>query len=228
MGGGDYLLDADLDSVSGGDGRSSVVEIRRGGKSCSQNNGDSVFGSVPSRFEVEKAILDLERFMSGLSNSKSELNGVKGLLHDQQSKILEAPGFAKFMEAFSMMRSDPAFQKSVASISSDKAVWEALMSNKAVRRLQDSIPKAKQQELLTYSEEPDIAILILKWITDFTKAKILELVDKFLLLVNEILQPVLKRRPSSDRPQLLDEKVRSSFVLSVVIILIVITTRSQG
>lgn len=194
-------------------------------KPPSQDTRDSILGPVPSRSEVEKAILDLQRFMQSYSASKSEFNGIKGLLHGHDSKMLHTPGFVRLRDAFNMMQSEPPLQNLVASLSCDKAVWEAILSNKAIQNLQAA---AKEQKLLTSAEEPDITILIFRWIADFTKSKILELVEKFLLLINEILQPNQKEKPTSDLTDLMEDKVRSSFLLSVLIILIVVTTRSQG
>lgn len=62
----------------------------------------------------------------------------------------------------------------------------------------------------------------------FTKSKVLELVEKFLFLVHEIIQPATKEAPTSDVTDLLEEKVRSSLLLSVAIVLIVVVTRNQG
>ncbi|KAI3449075.1 hypothetical protein Pfo_005740 [Paulownia fortunei] len=206
----------------------SPAEICGGSKPCSQNIGDCIFGSVPSRVEVERAILDLQRFMHGLTTSRSERDGLQGLLYHNGSKMTQAPGFVKFCDAFSMMQKEPSLLNMVISISCDKAVWEAILSNKAVQDLRGSIPAAKEEKLLSYSEEPDLAILILRWIMGFTKSKVLELIEKFGLLVNEIFQPAPKEKPTSELTDLLEEKVRSSLLLSVVILLIVVATRSQG
>ncbi|KAL0288101.1 UNVERIFIED_CONTAM: hypothetical protein Sradi_7106800 [Sesamum radiatum] len=197
-------------------------------KPCSQSVGDCAFGSVPSRVEVERAILDLQRFMHGLSASKSGLDGLQGWLHHHDPKMLQSPGFVKFQDAFSMMQEQPALQNMVVSISSDKAVWEAILSNKAVQELQGSISAVKEAKQLSYNEEPDIAMLILRWIMSFTKSKILELVEKFIQLVNEIFQSSPKEKPTSELTDHLEEKVRSSLLLSVVILLIVVVTRSQA
>lgn len=213
--------------------------------SSSQIAGDSVFGSVPSRSEVEKAILDLQRFMHSLSESKSEFNGVKGLLHNHDSEMQQAPGFVKFRDAFSMMQSEPAFRNLVSSISCDKAVWDAMLSNKAIQdirqeavlsskatqNLRFSTPTDERQNLLGYGEQPDIAILIMRWIADFTKSKILDLIERFLLLVDDILGAALrgKVKPATlDLEDHMQDKVRSSFLLSVVIVMIIVATRSQG
>ncbi|KAK6121625.1 hypothetical protein DH2020_044633 [Rehmannia glutinosa] len=202
--------------------------ISGGSQPSSQKNGDYIFGSVPSRVEVERAILDLQRFMQSLSINRSELDGLRGLLHQNESKMLQSHGFVKFCDAFSMMQKEPSFQNMVISISCDEAVWEAILSNKAAQDLQASIPAAKEEKLVSYTEKPDIEILILKWIMGFTKSKVLEIFEKFVLLVNEIFRSDQKEKPTSELTDLLEEKVRSSLLLSVVILVIVGVTRNQG
>ncbi|XP_075521108.1 uncharacterized protein LOC142554310 [Primulina tabacum] len=191
-------------------------------------NGDCVFGPVPSRDEVRRAISDLQRFVKAHSASKSELDGVQQLLYRfDQTNMLQSPGYAKFHDAFSTMQTEPAFQNTVASISSDKAVWEAIQSNKAVQDLQGSIFAAKKERLLTCSEEePDIMALIIRWILKFTRSKLLELAESFGLLVSEMIQSSPKDKPTSELDHLLEEKVRSSLLLSVIIMLIVVISRS--
>ncbi|XP_073291308.1 3-hydroxyisobutyryl-CoA hydrolase-like protein 1, mitochondrial [Primulina huaijiensis] len=192
------------------------------------SNGDCVFGPVPSRVEVRRAISDLQRFVNTHSASKSELDGVQQLLYRlDQTNMLQSPGYAKFHDAFSTMQVEPAFRNTVASISSDKAVWEAIQSNKAVQDLRGSIFAAKKKTFLNcLEEEPDIIALIMRWILNFTRSRVLELAESFGLLVNEMIQSSPKDKPASELENLLEEKVRSSLLLSIIIMLIVVITRS--
>ncbi|KAL8028332.1 hypothetical protein ABFX02_14G152200 [Erythranthe guttata] len=214
------------------DARYSEAAICNQSYPSSLNIGGSVFGSVPTRFEVEKAILDLQRLMHGLSNTKPKLDGLQSLVRseDEYSRMLQAPGFLKFRDTFSMMQREPIFKNTVISISCDRAVWEAILSNSAVHDLQGSIPPAKEEiKGVSCNQETDIAIIVLKWIMGFTKSKVFELVEKFGFLVNEILQTGPKGKSNSDNvADLLEEKVRSSLLLSLVIVLIVVVTRNDG
>lgn len=81
-----------------------------------------------------------------------------------------------------------------------------------------------EEKKVRYGEEAELAELILRWIMDFTKSKIVELVENFVSLINEVFRPAPNVRPSSD---MLDEKVRSSLLLSVVILLVVVVARGQ-
>ncbi|GER46474.1 hypothetical protein STAS_23514 [Striga asiatica] len=203
-----------------------------GTQQISQNNGDCRFGSAPTRAEVDRAIIDLHRLMQGLQTSGPDPNGLHSLspTNGNEAHMLQAPGFAKFHDVYSMMQKEPSFQSMVVSISCDKGVWEAILGNKAVQDLKGSIPIADNEEKRPSCivEEQDIAMLVLKWIMGFTKSRILELVEKFGLLVTDIFKPAPKEKPTSELTDLLEEKVRSSLLLSVVILLIVVVTRNQG
>lgn len=86
----------------------------------------------------------------------------------------------------------------------------------------------KEEKLVRSPEEPGISALIMRWIMGFTKSKVLELLEKLGSLVKEIFEPGSKEKPTSELTDLLDEKVRTSFLLTVVILLIVVITRGQG
>ncbi|KAL1546498.1 hypothetical protein AAHA92_23087 [Salvia divinorum] len=192
---------------------------------CSEN--DSFLGPVPSRVEVESAILELQRFMLDLSTAQSELHGqMHRHLH------LQSPGFTKFSEAFAMMQAEPPLQNLVTSLSCDEAVWKAMLSNKAVGDLRGSISAAKEEKLvISYPEkaktEPALADVMLKWILDLANSKVLQLLESFASLMKDIFQPTSSENPTSQLDDLLDEKVRSSLLLSVVILLIVVVVRGQ-
>jgi hypothetical protein len=70
-----------------------------------------------------------------------------------------------------------------------------------------------------------LAANILRWILDATRTKVIELIEKFLSLVNELFQPPDKENPKEGNKEQMEEKVRSSLLLSVVIILIVVVAR---
>lgn len=78
------------------------------------------------------------------------------------------------------------------------------------------------------NEEPDLGAQIWLWIWDITKVKVLELFEKFQSLMSEVLQhPKIEKRNHSaaENEDQLEDKVRSSLLLSVVILLIVVVAR---
>ena len=65
------------------------------------------------------------------------------------------------------------------------------------------------------------------WIWDGVKA-IFELIEKFLSLVNELFQPPKSNNPTEGNKEQMEEKIRSSLLLSVVILLIAVVARIQA
>ncbi|XP_049380747.1 uncharacterized protein LOC125845304 [Solanum stenotomum] len=194
---------------------------------------DSVFGSVPCSWEVEKAMSDLQSFMSGYYAPKEEMNWVEPMLNPYQLTLVKSPGNARFYDALFMLQNEPSIQRLVCSIACDRAVWEAMMSNKAVQNLQCSvISAAKEEESQSSTGESDIGSLIVKWIMGITTSRIAELLQSFGSLLSEIIhdifEPDSKEKPTSELSDLVEEKIRSSFLLSVILLLIVVVTRTQG
>lgn len=72
--------------------------------------------------------------------------------------------------------------------------------------------------------------MIVDWILDIAKAKVLELIEQFISLLTMIFQPPdhKKNLGAANTDGRLDEKLRSSLLLSIVILLIVVVTRAHG
>lgn len=91
---------------------------------------------------------------------------------------------------------------------------------------------AEGKESQSSTEESDIGSLVVKWIMGITTSKLAELIQSVGSLLSEIfseiLEPAKKEKPTSELSDLLEEKLRSSFLLSVVLLLIVVVTRTQG
>ncbi|KAA8515890.1 hypothetical protein F0562_019069 [Nyssa sinensis] len=197
---------------------------------------DSVFGPVPSRIEVQKAISDLQSFILGNCPSGSELDWLQRMLYLYDPRMMQSIRYRRVYDAFRLLYTDPSVQRMVVSLSSDKAVWDAVMKNKAVQDLRESLCTAKEERPQSSNEESDMATLILNWIFDIIKAKAMELIEKFESLVNELFQPLKKGKRATEVSIELEEKVsveleeklRSSLLLSIVILVIVIVTRSHG
>lgn len=72
--------------------------------------------------------------------------------------------------------------------------------------------------------------MIVDWILDIAKAKVLELIEQFISLMTMTFQPPnhKKNLGASNTDGRLDEKLGSSLLLSIVILLIVVVTRAHG
>ncbi|KAL3516908.1 hypothetical protein ACH5RR_023810 [Cinchona calisaya] len=189
-------------------------------KCCSE----SVFGPAPSRLEVEKAMNDLQRFLHG--EAKSDFHWLQPIVYPTDSRMLHSPGYGRIHDAFNMLQREPSVENMVISISSDKAVWDAILGNRAVQDLRRSV--SAEERTQKSSEEADIANLILKWILGITKSKIVDVIEKIGMMVVELFLPGNKEKPTSELTDLVEEKIRSSLLLSVVILLVVVVTRNNG
>ena len=76
-------------------------------------------------------------------------------------------------------------------------------------------------------EEPNLVTELLRWILDATRAKIKELIEKFQVLVNEVLGSVGEKSMEEAGVEV-EDKVTSSLLLLIVILLIVVVARAHG
>ncbi|XP_050236763.1 uncharacterized protein LOC126686662 [Mercurialis annua] len=174
---------------------------------------NDVFGSVPSQFEVETAVAALEKFvMKGFSSC--------GVL-----QVLDT--YVRVEDAFRLLQTDPVIKKLVVSLSSDKAVWNAILNNQTLRQIRGSLLcLAENCRIQGSNQERDAVTCILDWILSITNSTFSELVLKFQSLMNEIFKsPEKKRTPAANRRKDVDDKIGSSLFLSVVILMIVVMAR---
>ena len=89
-----------------------------------------------------------------------------------------------------------------------------------------SVDKSVSEKLDDTSDSSMAATNILIWIFDKTKVKVTELIEKITKLVNELFQPLVDEKATSDTYRF-EEKVRASFLLSIVVLLIVVAGRAH-
>lgn len=77
------------------------------------------------------------------------------------------------------------------------------------------------------SDASDPARDFLSWMIVNTKAKAMELIDKIMKLVNVIFHIEQGEKTADRKAGPFEEKLRASFLLSVVVMLIVVVTRSS-
>lgn len=188
-----------------------------------------MFGPPPSYYEVESAIASLHNFMKGLTPYGSELNELQQILDRCSVTTLLSQGCGRLRDAFSLLQTDPSIKRLVVSLSSDRAIWDAVMNNEVVRKLQDSYHGGESSgSSKSCDEKQDIAASLLKWVLDMTKIKVMELIQGFLSLMNEVFQPLGREKRIEAGNDAAEDKVRSSLLLSIVILLIVVVARMQN
>ncbi|KAK6132210.1 hypothetical protein DH2020_034030 [Rehmannia glutinosa] len=219
---------------------------------------DFVFGTVPSRDEVNYAISALQQVLEPsylahfpkekltedtwkevenednrtegienmISSSESEVDWVEPSVTLCNSRMLRPYGSDRVYDAFHMLQSEPSVQRMVLSLSSDKAVWDAVLNNEVVKELRGSISQADEQGDKGSDDSNPIKD-ILGWVFVNAKGKIMQLIDKITNLVNEVFQhPNEEKKGGNADP--LEGKLKTSLFLSIIVLLIVVVTRAQS
>ncbi|XP_011016560.1 PREDICTED: uncharacterized protein LOC105120072 [Populus euphratica] len=121
----------------------------------------------------------------------------------------------------------------VLSLSSDKAVWDAVLNNAVVQELRETYYADENTDPLTSEssdetgEETNPALNFVKWIFDNTRARVVEVIETVTKLVNELFKPPADEKTSAGAKDPFEDKLRSSFLLSIMVLLIVVATRVQ-
>ncbi|XP_021281272.1 uncharacterized protein LOC110414416 [Herrania umbratica] len=187
-----------------------------------------VLGPVPSKPEVEDAVAALQNFIHGVSSSTPQLKWLQALLDSCDSRRWQSQGLGRAYDTFSLLLKEPSVKRLVVALSSDKALWDAISKNELVRKLCElPHPAVENGRAWNSTGGADLGKVILQWILDMTKAKITELVMKFQSLLNEVFQTRGSEKPDEETRDQLDETIRSSLLLSIVVLLIVIVARVQ-
>ncbi|KAJ8552824.1 hypothetical protein K7X08_020217 [Anisodus acutangulus] len=197
---------------------------------CSSNNSLGYKSNEDTTDELTSSI-NLTREV--LSSSGSVSDWIEPSMHICNSKLLQSYGSNRVYDAFHLLQTEPSIQKMVISLSSDRAVWDAVLNNEAVREIRDSLKPADNGLPAGSSDEgfdksdSDGTIDIISWIVVNTKEKVMEIVEKIIAVVNEWFQPPEKEKTSEGNTDPFDEKLRTSFFLSVVVLLVVVVARAQ-
>ncbi|KAL6903381.1 hypothetical protein ACP4OV_004194 [Aristida adscensionis] len=119
------------------------------------------------------------------------------------------------LDAFHLLQVDSSVQKMVMALSTDKAVWDAVMNNEVVQEFKKSFQDAKETDVKGSSTGPPG---VMKWVLENTQAKIMEFLEKILRLVNMLFQ-------AEEKYDMYDDAVRMSFMLTVFVFIVVTIAR---
>lgn len=76
------------------------------------------------------------------------------------------------------------------------------------------------------SDDPESAMGLLSWIFNNTKVKILDVIDKITGAINKLFLPSESEK-TGKATDLFEDKLRTSLLISVVVLLIVVVTRAS-
>ncbi|XP_074586115.1 uncharacterized protein LOC141841817 [Curcuma longa] len=141
-------------------------------------------------------------------------------------------GPPKIRYLFNLLWLNPSLKRMVVSLASDKDIWYAIMKNEAVQELREScitslmLPPGCEGETGSILSEfwkagSDIAIIILRWISENLKTK----VNALLLLISQLVNELFHAVEVGKGMGVLDDILRSMFILSLMVITTVVIIR---
>lgn len=171
-------------------------------------------------------------FVGRVPSVGSEVDWVEPSLNLCNSRLSQPCGSNKVYDAFHLLQTEPSVQRMVISLSSDKAVWDAVLNNEVVQELRKSLDDAdKNADVSSVSDEASddskAAMDVLSWIFINTKAKIMDLIDKITKMVDELFLPPKSEKKIGKAEDSFEGKLRTSFLLSIVVFLVVVVTRAS-
>ncbi|XP_011076391.1 uncharacterized protein LOC105160622 [Sesamum indicum] len=229
---------------------------------CLDGSEDFVFGTVPSRDEVNHAVSSLQQVLGSsyfehfpkeklsediekdVDNEDSRTKGFEGMISSSESEVdwfepslsvynsrmLQRPcGSSRVYDAFHLLQTEPSVQRMVLSLSSDRAVWDAVLNNDAVKELRGSICRADEEDDNREKESDDSNPVkdVLSWVFVNAKANIIQLIDKITKIFNGVYHPSNEEKKGNIVDPF-EEKLKSSLFISIIVLLIVVVTRAQS
>ncbi|GAB2294108.1 hypothetical protein Dimus_028327 [Dionaea muscipula] len=210
-----------------------------------------LFGSPPSVHEVEDALLSLQQVIRSAATFDAEKDGPDQIwsaassmktassTHSDldwmeppfQCRVVQPCGLNRVYDAFNLLETEPSIQKMVVSLSSDRAVWDAVLNNEAVRELRESfdqgVEKARRNSSENNNQSPASAAAgALSWIFENMKAKFMDVIANLTKLVHGLLRH-LDNEKKDDGGDALMEKMRASFMLTVIVLFVVVVGRAN-
>ncbi|CAH8280449.1 unnamed protein product [Arabidopsis lyrata] len=157
---------------------------------------------------------------SGDQVSESEfVDWIEPPLQLCNTRLLQPYMLDRLYDAFHVFQTDPSVQRMVMSLTSDKAVWDAVMSNEVVREL---ISNAERSE-----EDSGSAANCLRRFFERSAVKIMDAMERVTKYVTDLFNVV----PGDETVVLASgaapvmEKLQMTVLLSIVVLLIVLVKR---
>ncbi|KAM1020552.1 hypothetical protein ACFX13_042474 [Malus domestica] len=150
---------------------------------------------------------------------------------DKVEKMLQSHGSERVYDAFHLLQTESSVQRMVMALSSDTAVWDAVMNNEVVRELRGSSYADEENSSDSPQENSDDnndkATNIVKWIFQNTMAKVMEAIEKVTKVMGDLFQPPSSGNAKAEASNRFEDKLKTSFMLSVVVLLIVVVIRTH-
>ncbi|KAL0913011.1 hypothetical protein M5K25_016440 [Dendrobium thyrsiflorum] len=188
--------------------------------------GEIIERSPHEQEEVKDKAVTSTKILPRSLSIESQSDWIEPVMHLYSSKNCQSREREKVLDAFRLLQMNPSIQKVVVSLSSDRAVWDAVMKNEVVQEFKKSFYEAlisaesKSQDPNEEDGHPVNGIL--KWIVD-AKAKIMEVLDK----IAKHLSQIFHSHGAKDELDIFDRVLQSTFMLSVLVFIVVVMNRVQ-
>ncbi|CAL1354763.1 unnamed protein product [Linum trigynum] len=157
------------------------------------------------------------------------------------SRMSHSYGTDTVYRAFHLLQNDQSVQRMVTSISSDAAIWDAVMNNEVVRELRHAyypeVVNSNMSQESTSDESGDkdgvgASENVVEWILDNAKARVVELMESIAELMNKLFahrggEEVHAGGIGERASMVFEGKVATSLLLSVLVLLVVVLSRAQ-
>ncbi|XP_022156654.1 uncharacterized protein LOC111023503 [Momordica charantia] len=203
-------------------------EIQKKDKAAAKSPRKFDLGPVPSPVEVDAAVTALQSYLQEVFSNISMSKWLQPVMNFNDSRILHSVGYQLIYKAFQWLRTDPSFKGMVVSLCMDKAVWNAIAVNNGFMENFRELPSSGVNEYPGSSKQgPDFGNIILRWILEMSLKKVVELIESFLILLNNAFHFPGKDKLTPEKKDDINEKIESAFVLSLVVMLMVVVARAQ-
>ncbi|KAL8160298.1 hypothetical protein V2J09_001835 [Rumex salicifolius] len=185
-----------------------------------------VFGSAPSEIEAHAALHSIQQTLPTSCHSDSDWIEPSSFCEQSVSS-----GISRVYDAFHLLQTESSVQRMVISLSSDKAVWNAVLNNQVVKEVREAFCKDEANALGNSGSEPNPSkspTNVLSWILNNMRAKFMDFLEGITtLMTNQFRPPSENHHESSESTDGFGELVKSAFMLTAIVLLIVVMTRAS-
>lgn len=164
--------------------------------------------------------------VSGIPETKGESyeNSVVGCGPDlDQDKVVQKYVHSNVLDAFHLLQSNPAIQGMVVSLASDKAIWDAFLSNPKVQEFRQSLVEG-ESELVDRNEDADKKSPLIEAMENM-KLRVIQYMEKIKELCNQLFGYVDKKFLEKDA-DFVEKALEASLMLCFTVLLIVLVKRA--
>lgn len=178
--------------------------------------------SLPTAVQKNGGSIEVSQCSDSESeSSKSVVDWIEPELYLYNHEVVQQLRQNDVLDAFRLLQRNHTVREMVISLVSDKAIWDALLKNEKVVEFRELLHKGetKLQEITEGSDENPADKP--NWFSQAVQSAKLKVVE----IINHILGFADKKIFSENDGEILDRTVKSSLMLAVVVLLVVLVKR---